>query len=83
MKYDMFMKTMLENVVIERLIKQFGYIDEYDIDTIHHVIPYLTKREYKRVRRGARTILGRAGLRGVLTDKELRAILSKAKIEVK
>ena len=76
---------MVENVVLESTISVFsltGLVNEADVA---HCVSPISKREFKSIRRGSRTRLGRAGFdsKKTLTDRRLREILESWNIEVR
>ena len=81
--------SMLVGVVADTLRKQYQitkWTDDYHLYTMFGEPAFLKTREYKRLRRGVRWILSRAGFDGktVMTDTTLKGILlDKLKIEVR
>ena len=70
----------LENIVFQTMAKQFriGYDDpQYIADFLGHK---LTEKEWKRLKRGVKWIMTRAGLK--ISDEKIREIINKYNIEI-
>lgn len=78
-------KKMIQNVVLESVISFFRLTGKVNESDVAHCVSPISKREFKSIRRGTRTRLGRAGFdsKKVLTDSQLRSILESWNIEVR
>jgi antitoxin component of RelBE/YafQ-DinJ toxin-antitoxin module len=80
---ERFASIHVKNTVKETLMKQFSLWQD-SWASISSAVPYVNQREFKSIRRGAKTRLTNYGLdSSMLTDRLLTQILQENGIEVR